>query len=130
MSNVDIAREYIKAIEAGATGDALGRFFTTDVELTEMPNRIAPHGSVSDLTKALAGAERGRQFFKRQTYSITNMLADGDRVALEIDWLGVTAVQIQNLPPGSQMRDHAAIFLEFRDGHIARQHHYDCFEPW
>jgi hypothetical protein len=28
------------------------------------------------------------------------------------------------------VRDHAAIFLEFRDGHIARQHHYDCFEPW
>ncbi len=54
MSNIDIAREYIKAIEAGATGDALGRFFTTDVELREMPNRIAPHGSVSDLTKARA----------------------------------------------------------------------------
>jgi ketosteroid isomerase-like protein len=130
MSNVDTARAYIKAIEAGATGDALAKFFTTDVELREMPNRIAQHGSVSDLTKALAAAERGRQFFKRQAYTITNMLADGDRVALEIDWLGITAVQIQNLPPGSEMRDHAAIFLEFRDGHIARQHHYDCFEPW
>jgi len=28
------------------------------------------------------------------------------------------------------MRDHAAIFLHFRDGRIARQSHYDCFEPW
>jgi hypothetical protein len=41
-----------------------------------------------------------------------------------------SAVPIQNLPPNSEMRDHAAIFLRFRDGRIARQHHYDGFEPW
>jgi ketosteroid isomerase-like protein len=48
----------------------------------------------------------------------------------EIDWLGVTAIPIQDLPAGSEMRDHVAIFLEFREGRIARQKHYDCFEPW
>jgi len=47
------------------------------------------------------------------------MLADGDRVALEIDWVGITVVQIEDLLPSSEMRDRAAIFLEFRDGHIA-----------
>ena len=129
-TNVELAREYIRALESGATGDALARFFTPDVVIREMPNRIAPHGSVADLAKALQGAERGQQLLKRQTYTITNILAEEDRVALELDWIGVTAVQIQNLPPNSQMRDHAAIFLHFRDGRIARQHHYDCFEPW
>jgi ketosteroid isomerase-like protein len=63
-------------------------------------------------------------------YTITNILADGDRVALEMDWIGITAVQIQNLTPNSEMRDHAAVFLHFREGRIARQRHYDCFEPW
>jgi ketosteroid isomerase-like protein len=129
-TNVEIAREYIRAIGSGATGEALAKFFTTDVAITEMPNRIAPHGSTSNLAKALQAAERGTQLFKRQSYTMTNILGDGDFVALEMDWIGVTAVQSQNLPPNSEMRDHAAVFLQFRDGRIARQHHYDCFEPW
>jgi hypothetical protein len=121
VSNLETAREYIKAIENGATGEALARYFTPDVRVHEMPNRIAPHGSVADLDRALAGAQRGKQLFKRQTYTITNALSDGDWVALEIDWLGITAVQVQNLPPDSEIRDHVAVFLFFRGGRIARQ---------
>jgi predicted ester cyclase len=120
----------VKAIESGATGDALARFFTPDVVIQEMPNRVAPNGSTSDLAKALQGAERGKQLFLRQTYAITNMVSEGEQVALEMDWIGVTAVPIQSLPPGSEIRDHVAVFLRFRTGRIARQHVYDCFEPW
>lgn len=129
-TNLEIARQYIRAIESGATGDTLARFFTPDVAITEMPNRVAPHGSASDLARALRAAERGQQLFKRQTYTIVNILGDGNCVALEIAWIGITAVPIQNLPPNSEIHDHAAIFLHFRNGRIARQHHYDCFEPW
>jgi hypothetical protein len=81
-NNLQLAQEYIRAIEGGATGDALSRLFTPDVVIEEMPNRIAPRGSISDLTKALQGAERGKRIFTRQTYRITNLLADGNRVAL------------------------------------------------
>ena len=129
-TNAEFAREYIKAIEDGAIGDTLARFFTPDVVIQEMPNRVSPHGSVSNLAKAFQGAERGRQMFKRQTYTITNLLDQGDCVALEVDWVGITAMRFQNLPAGGEMRDHVAIFLFFRDGRIARQHLYDCFEPW
>lgn len=65
QSNVEIAREYVKAIESGATGYALARFFTSDVVIQEMPNRVAPNGSTSDLEKALQGAERGKQLFQK-----------------------------------------------------------------
>jgi ketosteroid isomerase-like protein len=68
--------------------------------------------------------------FKRQTYTITNLLDQGDCVALEVDWVGITAMQFQNLPAGGEIRDHVAMFLFFRDGRVARQHLYDCFEPW
>jgi ketosteroid isomerase-like protein len=128
--NIEFARQYIRALESGATGRALANFFTPDVAIREMPNRVAPHGSVSDLAKALEAAKRGQQLFKKQTYAITNILGEGDWVALEMDWIGVTAAPIQNLPPNSEMRDHAAVFLQFRNGRIARQRHYDCFEPW
>lgn len=129
-TNLEVAREYIRAIERGATGEALARFLAPDVAITEMPNRVAPHGSTSDLARSLEAAQRGQQLFKRQTYTITNMLGKDDFVALEMEWIGVTAVPIQNLPPDSEMRDHAAVFLEFRNGRIVRQRHYDCFEPW
>ena len=129
-SNVEIAREYVKAIESGATGDALARFFTSDVVIQEMPSRVAPNGLTSDLARALQGAERGKQLFQRQTYTITNMVSEGGHVALEMDWIGITAVPVQDLPPGSEMRDHVAVFLQFRGGRIARQHTNDCFEPW
>lgn len=129
-TNIEIARQYIRAIESGATGDTLAKFFTLDVAITEMPNRVAPHGSASDLARALQAAERGQQLFKRQTCTIVNILGNEDRVALEMDWVGITAVPIQNLPPNSEIRDHAAVFLHFRNGRIACQHHYDCFEPW
>jgi hypothetical protein len=104
-TNVEVARAYIQAIESGATSEALARFFTPDVVIQEMPNRISPRGSVADLAKALQGAERGQQIFTRQSYTITSLLAEGNRVALEPDWVGITAIPIQNLPAGSEMRD-------------------------
>src|SRR5437016_6180571 len=67
-TNTDLAREYIKALEGGATGDALARFFAPDVVILEMPNRIAAGGSESNLAKALQAAERGQQLFKLQKY--------------------------------------------------------------
>ena len=82
------------------------------------------------LPKLCRAPNGGKQLFQRQSYNITNIFGVGNRVALEMDWLGITAVPVQNLPAGSELRDHVAIFLEFRDSRIARQHTYDCFEPW
>ena len=31
---------------------------------------------------------------------------------------------------GTTMRARFAIFFEFRNGQIARQRNYDCFDPW
>jgi ketosteroid isomerase-like protein len=87
-------------------------------------------GQCSILRKPSKQPSSASSFFKRQTYTITNVVSHGDQVALEMDWIGVTEVQIQDLSPNSEMRDHAAVFLQFRDGRIARQRHYDCFEPW
>ena len=127
--NVELARRYLEAIEAGATGDELADFFASDVVQEEFPNRLVPQGARRDLTAILDAAARGRAAMANQSFRILHAVADGDQVALEVEWVGTTAVPIGELPPGGEMRARFAVFLEYRDGKIAAQRNYDCFEP-
>jgi ketosteroid isomerase-like protein len=74
--------------------------------------------------------EKGRKIFSRQTYQITYGSATGNVVALEVLWTGTLAIPFGTLAAGSDMRCHSAMFMEFRDGKIAAQRNYDCFDPW
>jgi ketosteroid isomerase-like protein len=40
------------------------------------------------------------------------------------------AVEFGAIPVGGSLHARFAVFLGFRDGKIARQRNYDCFEPW
>jgi hypothetical protein len=42
-------------------------------------------------------------------------------------WL---AVPVGSIPAGGTMRARLGIFFTFRDGLIATQHNYDCFDPF
>ena len=128
--NIEIARRYLKAIEQGATGAALARFFAPNVVMELFPNRLVPQGSRSGLAEMLEAAERGQKALSSQHYEIKHDVASGDTVALEVLWVGTLAISIAGLSPGSQMRAHFAVFLEFRDGKILAQRNYDCFDPW
>src|SRR5580700_1931501 len=130
MGNLATARNYLQAIERGAMGEALARFFTSDVVHELFPNKLAPQGGRSGLAQMLAAAERGQQVLSSQHYEIQHEMESGNRVALEVLWTGTLAMPVAGLPPGAQMRAHFAVFLEFRDGKIAVQRNYDCFEPW
>ena len=129
-SSLDVALRYVAAIAAGATGEALAAFYTPDVVITELPNRFTPNGARRTLAESLAAAERGAKFMRDQRYEIVSALADGDRVALEFDWRGTVAVDVGPLAAGTVMRAHVATVLELRDGKIAAQRHYDCYEPF
>ena len=65
-----------------------------------------------------------------QRYDVHNAIESGDTVALEVGWSCVLAISVSSLPAGSEMHAHFAVFLDFRDGKIARQRNYDCFDPW
>ena len=129
-SNLAAAREYLHAIERGATGDALAQFFALDVPHQEFPNRLSPNGRRSDLAAMLKGAETGQKILAKQHYEIQRELEMGNRVALEVVWTGTMAVAAGDLKAGQGMRAHFAVFLDFRDGKIAAQRNYDCFDPW
>ena len=128
--NLAIARRYLEAIEHGAEGAALAEFFTKDVVQEEFPNRLSPIGQHRNLQALLDAARKGKKIISHQKYDVLNAIADGDHVALEVFWSGLLAVAVEGLPANSQLRAHVSIFLEFKDGKIARQHNYDCFDPW
>jgi ketosteroid isomerase-like protein len=128
--NLAIARRYLEALESGADGNALAEFFTKDVVQEEFPNRLSPIGAHRDLNAVLEAARKGKKVMRAQRFEIRNSIVDGDNVALEILWSGLLAVPVDTLPADSEMRAHISVWLEFRDGKIARQHNYDCFDPW
>lgn len=129
-NNLATAQRYLAALERLCTGDELAEFFTADVVQEEFPNRLLPRGARRDLAGILEAGERGRQVMSAQRYEVLHAIADESNVVLEIEWTGTLAVPFGSIPAGGQMRARFAVFLEFRDGKIARQRNYDCFAPW
>jgi len=127
--NLDLAKRYLEAIESGMTGDELADFFAPDVVQEEFPNQFLPQGARRDLSAILDASSRGRATMSSQSYRIVNAVANGDDLALEVEWEGTAAVPIGQLPAGEKMRARFAVFLQYRDGKIAAQRNYDCFEP-
>lgn len=125
--NLQIVREFLTALENGATGDALGHFFAPEVLQQEFPNRLNPKGSINGLGEILDAAERGRQAVADQRFEIRNAVVDGERVAMEVFWSGRLKKELGTLPIGGEISAHFAVFLEFRDGKIIAQNNYDCF---
>jgi len=129
-SRIELAKRYLRALEAGAVGDELAAFFTADVVQEELPNRLVPAGARRDLTALLDGAVRGQKVMRRQQYQLVSAVESGDVVALEVEWIGTLAVPLGSLPAGGDMRARFAVFLEYRGDRIAKQRNYDCFEAW
>lgn len=130
QTNLETARAYLAAVESGATGEALARWFTPDVVQEEFPNQLVPTGARRGLQALLDGAVRGQTVMSAQRYEVLSAIASGDRVALEVQWTGTLAIPLGSLPAGAQMRARFGVFLDFRDGRIAAQRNYDCFDPF
>ena len=128
--NLAIAQRYIAAVERGETGDALAAFYNPDVVQEEFPNRLLPNGARRDLRAILDAADRGQQVTTSQQFDVLHAVASADDVVLEMQWTATLAVPLGSIPAGGQMRARFAVVMEFRDGKIARQRNYDCFDPW
>lgn len=128
--NLATARRYLAAVAGGAIGEELAAYYTPDVVQEEFPNRLVPNGARRGLAEMLEGAARGQQLMAAQTYDVDSALATGGQVALEVRWSGTLAIPLGSLPAGSVMRARIAIVLDFRDGKIAAQRNYDCYEPF
>ena len=130
MSNLEHARRYLQALEAGAQGEALAAFFTPDVVQEEFPNRLFASGRRHDLPAMLAASEKGATLLSSQKYVLKQSVAEGDDVAAEIEWSGVLKVGFGTVAAGTTMRAALGMFFKFRDGKIASVHNYDCYYPF
>jgi ketosteroid isomerase-like protein len=128
--NLHLVRSYLNALQSGEAGDSLRRFFTEDVQQIEMPNQLNKLGQQSNLENILQRSEQGLKVLRNQQYEIVSEMAQGDCVAVEARWTGVLAIPLGTLPSGAEMKASFAIFFRFRDGRIAIQRNYDCFDPW
>jgi ketosteroid isomerase-like protein len=130
QANLETVRTYLAAIESGEAGTLLRSIFTEDIRQIELPNSLNPSGQQSDLAGMLQRSEQGRKVLRSQHYEILSEVVQGSRVAIEAVWTGILAVPLGTLTPGSEMKAYLAMFFEFRDGRIASQRNYDCFEAW
>jgi len=128
--NLALVRRYLAAVASGATGDALATFYAPDVVQEEFPNRLMPAGARRDLAAILDAALRGQAAMTAQSFDLLNAVVQGDQIALEVQWVGTLAIPFGALPVGGQMRARFAQFFQLRDGRIAAQRNYDCFDPW
>jgi ketosteroid isomerase-like protein len=128
--HLETARDYLRALAAGAPFDVIARLLHPDIVFETLPNRIVPTGARADLALMRLAAERGAANVRDQRYDVRAAIAVGDTVALEVEWVGTLVQARDPLPAGFVMRARCAFFLQFRDGRIVAQRNYDCFEPW
>jgi len=128
--NRQLIRSYLNALESGVIGDELAQFFTPDAVQIEFPNRLNANGGRSDLATILLRAEQGQKILSQQTYEIQSETVEDACIAVEAIWTGTLAIPLGTLAPGSTLKAHFAIHFEIREGRIAVQRNYDCFDPW
>lgn len=129
-SNSLRVREYLRVIESMGPFEAVYEFFAPEAVVREFPNRVASQGRVRRLENMREAYEQGRRIMRSQTYKVQHILEAGDEVAVELEWTGLLAVEVMNLPAGSEMKAFVAMFLRFRDGKIVEQRNYDCYLPF
>jgi len=123
-------REYFRALEQAPGDERLASFFVSDVAQREFPNRLLENGAQRGLSEMLEGNRRGQKVVQNQRYIIQNALVDGERVAVELCWTAELKVPLGKLAAGATLTAHCGVFFRFRDGRIAEQHNFDCFESF
>jgi ketosteroid isomerase-like protein len=128
--NLATARRYLEAIERRGPPEQVLAFYTDDAVQVELPNRLVPRGARRDVAALREASERGRRVISAERYEVRSATAAGERVVLEVRWLGTVAIPLGGLAVGDEMRAHFAMVLDFRDGRIVAQRNYDCFEEF
>jgi ketosteroid isomerase-like protein len=98
------------------------------MRFVERPNLVSPRGSERDREQVLASVEVGRQLLRDQRFEVVDPVVEGDRVASRVVWTGTLAVEAPPYAAGAQLRADSSMHFTLRDGRIAHQENFDCFQ--
>jgi len=130
MNNAGVVRDYLKALERFAAPEELQSFFSDDVVMTELPNRLVPSGQVRRKTELLDASTRAPQVLSEQRYDVRSMVEQGDTVVVDTDWSATLRVPLSQTPAGGRLNARIAMFLRLDDGRIVEQTNFDCYQPF
>lgn len=117
------ARRFIAEYNKG-TADWVETCHAENTVWTELPFGGNPSGRGGGRSVLRKAAEEALAAFPDRRMSLRNLIADGQRVALELDWTGTAAIARPGMEVGSIVRLRIAMFLTVEDGRIVRQVDY------
>jgi hypothetical protein len=118
------------ALEGGAHGPELMRFFHPEVTQIEYPSLIDPRLMHHDAAAMIAGSERGAGMLAYQRYDVDRWIESGDTVVCQARWHAQLAKDAGPLREGLELDTYSLLIFTFRDGLIFRQEAYDCYVPF
>jgi len=108
--NVELAREYLRAVESMATSENVSRFYSADIEFHEFPNRIVPHGRVRKRADLQAAYGQGQKLLRSQRYDVRRV----------VDGSGIDLPRIVPVHASSIFRGDGWMGVKMRDASVVR----------
>jgi ketosteroid isomerase-like protein len=124
-----LIRDLLQAITDNEPAEVISGYWHPDAEQVELPSLMRPTGHTRKLAEMLEGYRAGADLLLWQEYAVENVVDDGQQLAVQLRCTATTAVDAGDLPAGTELVAHVAVFYRFRDGKILRQSSYDCYEP-
>ena len=122
--------ELMQALESGAHGEELRRFFHDDVEQVEYPSLVDPRVGHRGLDGMIAASELGAGMLAFQRYDVSRWIEDENTVVCQAEWHAELAKDAGALHRGQRLHTYSVLIFTFRDEKIIRQEAYDCYEPF
>lgn len=98
--------------------------YAVDAEWTELPTPATPRGRGGKRSELRAAAQSALDLFPDRQMNIRNLVAQGQQVALELEWWGTAAAAVGSVAPGTMVRLRIASFFTVVDGLITKHTDY------
>ena len=126
----DTVLRFFDVLRAQRSAEDLAALLDDALVSEELPNRLLPQGHTRDKAAMLAGFERGRSYVGDQTYTITQIVSEGDTVVVAFTWTGRVLVSAGPFQAGTALRAQCLGVFEVQRGRVVRHRTYDCYDPW
>ena len=122
--------ELMQALESGAHGEELRRFFNEDVEQVEYPSLVDPRVGHRGLDGMIAASELGAGMLAFQRYDVSRWIEDEKTIVCQAEWHAELAKDAGALRRGQRLHTYSVLIFTFHDEKIIRQEAYDCYDPF